>query len=159
VREREAAPESEDVVNKREDLPARRAGYVQKARIGGQKIYLHTGEYADGRLGEIFLTAAKTGTLLQALLDAFAISVSISLQHGVPLEEYVEAFKHTKFEPSGPVSGDARIKMASSILDYVFRELESTYLLGKELPVVEQEPVVERLPERVAGRHSTGSGV
>jgi ribonucleoside-diphosphate reductase alpha chain len=145
---------------KREHLPSRRRGYTQKARIGGQKIFLTTGEYEDGRLGEIFLTAAQTGTLLQALLDSFSISVSLSLQHGVPLEEYVEAFTHTKFEPCGPVSGDERIKMASSILDYVFRELEATYLKKETIQEseTESEPVVLRPPEKIAGKYATGSG-
>lgn len=144
----------EKKMTKREHLPPVRKGYIHKVRIGGQKIYLHTGEYPDGRLGEIFLTASKSGTLLQALLDSFSISVSLSLQHGVPLEEYVEAFKHTKFEPSGCVSGDEGIKMASSILDWVFRELEINYLNKP----AEEEETIEPMPpaKKVAGAYSTG---
>ncbi len=143
---------------KREHLPPIRKGYTHKVRIGGQKIYLRTGEYPDGRLGEIFLTASKSGTLLQALLDSFSISVSLSLQHGVPLEEYVEAFTHTKFEPSGVVSGDDEIRMASSILDWVFRELAINYLKQDSVALGVVSPAQEKL-KKVAGAFSQGSGV
>lgn len=112
----------------RRPLPDRRKGYTQKARIGGQKLYLRTGEYADGAIGEIFISHAKTGAALQGMTNAFAMAVSIGLQYGVPLEEFVEAFTFARFEPSGIVQGDSRIKTASSIVDYIFRELGVTYL-------------------------------
>ena len=120
----------------REDLPNRRAGYNQKVRVGGQKLFLRTGQYMDGRLGEIFLDAAKTGTALRSMLNAFAISVSLGLQHGVPLEKFVSAFRNFRFEPSGPVEGDSRFESAASMLDYVFRELEASYIL-KQYPQTE----------------------
>ena len=112
----------------RERLPDRRTGYIQKAVIGGHKVYLHTGEYADGRLGEIFIDMHKEGTAFRSLMNNFAIAVSIGLQYGVPLEEFVEAFVFTRFEPSGIVTGNTRIRMANSILDYIFRELGISYL-------------------------------
>jgi len=109
-------------------LPARRKGYTQKAAIGGQKLFLRTGEYADGRLGEIFLDMHKEGASFRAMMNNFAMAVSIGLQYGVPLEEFVEAFTFTRFEPSGPVVGNDTIKMSSSLLDYIFRELAISYL-------------------------------
>jgi ribonucleoside-diphosphate reductase alpha chain len=112
----------------RERLPDRRKSYIQKAVVGGHKVYLHTGEYEDGRLGEIFLDMHKEGAALRSLLNNFAIAVSLGLQYGVPLEEYVDAFTFTRFEPSGPVQGNDSIKYATSILDYVFRELAVSYL-------------------------------
>ncbi len=117
----------------REELPDRRAGYTQHVHIGGHGVFLRTGEYPDGRIGEIFIDVAKTGAALRALLNAFAISVSLGLQHGTPLEEYVHAFKNFRFDPSGSVEGDARVPEASSLLDYIFRELEQSYVL-KQLP-------------------------
>ena len=112
-------------------MPDRRKGYIQKAQIGDHKVYLHTGEYNDGKIGEIFIDTNKEGELVKAMMNNFAIAISLGLQYGVPLEEYVDAFIDTKFEPSGNVLGNDRILSASSILDYVFRELAISYL-GKE---------------------------
>ena len=112
----------------RERLPNRRTGYIQKATIGGHKVYLHTGEFEDGRLGEIFIDMHKEGTAFRSMMNNFAIAISIGLQYGVPLEEFVEAFVFTRFEPSGIVQGNDRIRMANSILDYIFRELGISYL-------------------------------
>ena len=112
-------------------MPDRRKGYIQKAQIGDHKVYLHTGEYNDGKIGEIFIDTNKEGELVKAMMNNFAIAISLGLQYGVPLDEYVDAFIDTKFEPSGNVAGNDRILSASSILDYVFRELAISYL-GKE---------------------------
>ena len=112
-------------------MPDRRKGYIQKAQIGDHKVYLHTGEYDDGKIGEIFIDTNKEGELVKAMMNNFAIAISLGLQYGVPLEEYVDAFIDTKFEPSGNVIGNDRILSASSILDYVFRKLAISYL-GKE---------------------------
>lgn len=117
--------------NSRHKMPDRRKGYIQKAQIGDHKVYLHTGEYDDGKIGEIFIDTNKEGELVKAMMNNFAIAISLGLQYGVPLEEYVDAFIDTKFEPSGNVLGNDRILSASSILDYVFRELAISYL-GKE---------------------------
>jgi len=117
--------------NARYKMPDRRKGYIQKAQIGDHKVYLHTGEYDDGKIGEIFIDTNKEGELVKAMMNNFAIAISLGLQYGVPLEEYVDAFIDTKFEPSGNVIGNDRILSASSILDYVFRELAISYL-GKE---------------------------
>jgi ribonucleoside-diphosphate reductase alpha chain len=116
---------------KRFQMPDRRKGYIQKATIGDHKIYLHTGEYDDGKIGEIFIDTNKEGELVKALTNNFAIAISLGLQYGVPLEEFVDAFLDTKFEPSGKVYGNDRILSATSILDYIFRELAISYL-GKE---------------------------
>ncbi|TMK04851.1 MAG: vitamin B12-dependent ribonucleotide reductase, partial [Alphaproteobacteria bacterium] len=116
------------VMRERERMPDRRKGYTQKAVVGGHKVYLRTGEYDDGRLGEIFIDMHKEGAALRSLLNNFAIAVSLGLQYGVPLEEYVDAFTFTRFEPSGPVQGNDSIKYSTSILDYVFRELAVSYL-------------------------------
>ena len=113
--------------NDRKTLPNRRRGFTQKARIGGHKIYLHTGEYKDGSLGEIFLDMNKEGATLGGLMNCFAIAVSLGLQHGVPLGKYVDAFTFTKFEPAGMVQGSEYIKMSTSPLDYIFRELAVRY--------------------------------
>ena len=118
-------------------MPDRRKGYIQKASIGEHKIYLHTGEYNDGKIGEIFIDTNKEGELVKALMNNFAIAISLGLQYGVPLEEYVDAFIDTKFEPSGKVDGNDRILSATSILDYVFRELAISYL-GKDLWLIHQ---------------------
>tara|TARA_X000001036_G_scaffold44673_1_gene35687 strand:- start:552 stop:1373 length:822 start_codon:yes stop_codon:yes gene_type:complete len=117
--------------NARFKMPDRRKGYIQKAQIGDHKVYLHTGEYNDGKIGEIFIDTNKEGELVKAMMNNFAIAISLGLQYGVPLDEYVDAFIDTKFEPSGNVIGNDRILSASSILDYVFRELAISYL-GKE---------------------------
>ncbi len=116
---------------KRFQMPDRRKGYIQKATVGDHKIYLHTGEYDDGKIGEIFIDTHKEGELVKALTNNFAIAISLGLQYGVPLEEFVDAFLDTKFEPSGKVYGNDRILSATSILDYIFRELAISYL-GKE---------------------------
>jgi ribonucleoside-diphosphate reductase alpha chain len=116
------------IMRERERMPDRRKGYTQKAVVGGHKVYLRTGEYDDGRLGEIFIDMHKEGAALRSLLNNFAIAVSLGLQYGVPLDEYVDAFTFTRFEPSGPVQGNDSIKYATSILDYVFRELAVSYL-------------------------------
>jgi len=128
----------EKVSREQEKLPTRRKGYTQKAKIGGHTVFLRTGEYDDGRLGEIFLDMNKEGSTLRALINNFAISVSLGLQYGVPLEEYVDAFVFTKFEPAGMVQGNDAIKSATSILDYVFRELAVSYLGRHDLAHVDQ---------------------
>ncbi len=115
-------------LRERHRLPDRRSGYTQKAVVGGHKIYLRTGEYEDGSLGEIFLDMHKEGAAFRSLMNCFAIAISLGLQHGVPLEEFVDAFVFTRFEPNGMVKGNDRIKMATSVIDYVFRELALTYL-------------------------------
>ena len=120
-------------VEKRFKMPDRRKGYIQKAQIGDHKVYLHTGEYNDGKIGEIFIDTNKEGELVKAMMNNFAIAISLGLQYGVPLDEYVDAFIDTKFEPSGTVDGNDRILSASSILDYVFRELAISYLGREEL--------------------------
>ncbi|RME91930.1 MAG: vitamin B12-dependent ribonucleotide reductase, partial [Candidatus Hydrogenedentota bacterium] len=114
--------------SKRHRLPARRKGYTQKVVIGGHKVYLRTGEYEDGSLGEVFLDMYKEGAAFRSLLNSFAIAISLGLQYGVPLEEFVDAFVFTKFEPNGMVVGHDRIKMVTSVMDYIFRELAITYL-------------------------------
>lgn len=127
----------EKEVRNREKLPDRRKGYTQKANVGGHKIYLRTGEYDDGRIGEIFLDMHKEGAAFRAMMNNFAIAISLGLQYGVPLEEYVEAFTFTKFEPAGIVTGNDAIKNATSILDYVFRELAVSYLDRHDLAHVD----------------------
>ena len=118
-------------INNRSKMPDRRKGYIQKVSIGDHKIYLHTGEYDDGTVGEIFIDMNKEGELVKALMNNFAIAISLGLQYGVPLDEFVDAFIETKFEPSGEIKGNDRILNASSILDYIFRELAISYL-GRE---------------------------
>ena len=127
----------------RERLPDRRQGYTQKAIVGGHKVYLRTGEYQDGRLGEIFIDMHKEGAAFRSLMNNFAIAISLGLQYGVPLGEYVEAFTFTRFEPAGLVRGNDRIKNATSILDYVFRELAVSYLDRLDLSHVKEEPGAE----------------
>ncbi len=122
----------------RRSLPARRSGYTQKAAIGGHKLYLRTGEYGDGKLGEIFIGLHKEGPAFRGLMDNFAIAVSLGLQNGVKLEDYVEAFTFTRFGPAGPVEGDPAIARATSLLDYVFRNLAVNYL-NQTLPEAEDE--------------------
>ena len=119
--------------NKRFSMPDRRKGYIQKATIGNHKVYLHTGEYEDGKIGEIFIDTSKEGELVKALMNNFAIAISLGLQYGVPLDEFVNAYVGTKFEPSGKVHGNDRILSASSILDYIFRELAISYLNREDL--------------------------
>jgi len=129
-------------IAERRRLPARRQGYTQKAIIGGHKIYLRTGEYEDGSLGEIFLDMHKEGAAFRSLMNGFAIAVSLGLQYGVPLEEFVEAFVFTKFEPNGVVQGHDRVKMATSVMDFIFRELAITYLDRNDLAHVSPEALV-----------------
>ena len=114
-------------------MPDRRKGYIQKATIGNHKVYLHTGEYEDGKIGEIFIDTSKEGELVKALMNNFAIAISLGLQYGVPLDEFVNAYVSTKFEPSGKVHGNDRILSATSILDYIFRELAISYLNREDL--------------------------
>jgi ribonucleoside-diphosphate reductase alpha chain len=126
-------------IAKRRKLPNRRAGYTQKAVVGGHKIYLRTGEYEDGSLGEIFLDMHKEGAAFRSLMNCFAIAVSLGLQHGVPLDEFADAFVFTRFEPNGIVQGHDQIKMVTSVIDYVFRELAISYLGREELAQVSSE--------------------
>ncbi len=125
------------VLREREKMPDRRKGYTQKAVVGGHKVYLRTGEYDDGRIGEIFIDMHKEGAALRSFINNFAIAVSLGLQYGVPLEEYVDAFTFTRFEPAGPVQGNDSIKYATSILDYVFRELAVSYMSRFDLAHVD----------------------
>jgi ribonucleoside-diphosphate reductase alpha chain len=118
---------------KRFSMPNRRKGYIQKVQIGNHKVYLHTGEYEDGKIGEIFIDTSKEGELVKALMNNFAIAISLGLQYGVPLDEFVNAYVDTKFEPSGKVYGNDRILSATSILDYIFRELAISYLNREDL--------------------------
>ena len=120
-------------ISKRFSMPDRRKGYIQKSTIGNHKVYLHTGEYEDGKIGEIFIDTSKEGELVKALMNNFAIAVSLGLQYGVPLDEFVSAYVGTKFEPSGKVQGNDRILSATSILDYIFRELAISYLNREDL--------------------------
>ncbi|MGH6864192.1 MAG: vitamin B12-dependent ribonucleotide reductase, partial [Methylocella sp.] len=124
-------------VRERERLPDRRKGYTQKAVVGGHKVYLRTGEYGDGRLGEIFIDMHKEGAAFRSLMNNFAIAISVGLQYGVPLEEYVDAFTFTRFEPAGLVQGNDAIKNATSIVDYIFRELAISYLGRNDLAHVD----------------------
>jgi ribonucleoside-diphosphate reductase alpha chain len=148
-RERRREPETravERVVEKvverdrtRRKLPDRRKGYIQKAAVGGHKVYIHTGEYDDGELGEIFIDMHKEGAAFRSLMNNFAIAISIGLQYGVPLEEFVDAFVFTRFEPAGRVTGNDSIRSATSILDYIFRELGVSYLDRHELANADPE--------------------
>ena len=128
--------------NDRSKMPDRRKGYIQKVTIGNHKIYLHTGEYDDGKIGEIFIDTNKEGELVKAIMNNFAIAISLGLQYGVPLDEFVSAYVSTKFEPSGKVEGNDRILSATSILDYIFRELAISYLGREDLahtPSIQQK--------------------
>jgi ribonucleoside-diphosphate reductase alpha chain len=129
----------EKEVRTREKMPDRRKGYTQKARVGGHKVYLTTGEYEDGRLGEVFIDMHKEGAAFRAMMNNFAIAISLGLQYGVPLEEYVDAFTFTRFEPAGMVQGNEAIKNATSILDYIFRELAVSYLSRYDLAHVQPD--------------------
>ncbi len=140
----------ERLKSEREKLPHRRTGYTQKAIVGGHKVYLHTGEYKDGRIGEVFIDMHKEGAAFRSLMNNFAIAVSLGLQYGVPLEEFVEAFTFTRFEPAGIVQGNDSIKNATSILDYVFRELAVSYLERNDLAHVDPSTI---------GNTITGGGI
>ena len=133
---------------RRSRLPERRKGYTQKATVGGHKVYLRTGEYEDGQIGEIFIDMHKEGAAFRSLMNNFAIAVSIGLQYGVPLDEFVEAFTFTRFEPQGLVTGNDTIKMATSILDYIFRELAISYLDRHDLGHVNSEEINENSPDK-----------
>ena len=140
-------------IAKRRRMPDRRGGYTQKAIVGGHKVYLRTGEYDDKTLGEIFIDMHKEGAAFRSLMNNFAIAVSLGLQHGVPLEEYVDAFTFTRFEPNGPVVGHQNIKMATSILDYIFRELAVSYLGRYDLAQVQPSQALDAMgpePEYIA---------
>ena len=126
-------------IAKRRRLPDRRSGYTQKAKINGQSVYIRTGEYDNGQIGEIFIDMHREGASFRSLLNCFAISISLGLQHGVPLEEFVDAFVFTRFEPSGIVTGNDKIKMATSVIDYIFRELAVTYLGRNDLSHVDSD--------------------
>jgi ribonucleoside-diphosphate reductase alpha chain len=139
----------------RERLPERRKGYTQKAIVGGHKVYLRTGEYADGSLGEIFIDMHKEGAAFRAMMNNFAIAISVGLQYGVPLEEFVEAFTFTRFEPAGMVQGNDSIKSATSILDYIFRELAVSYLDRTDLAHV--KPTGESFDELGRGEEEAGA--
>jgi ribonucleoside-diphosphate reductase alpha chain len=144
---RELLPSSQEVAERvvveylreRRRLPDRRAGYTQKATVGGHKVYLRTGEYADGSIGEVFIDMHKEGAAFRSLMNCFAIAISLGLQHGVPLEEYVDAFVFTRFEPNGMVGGNSHIKMSTSVIDYIFRELAISYLGRDDLAQVKPE--------------------
>jgi ribonucleoside-diphosphate reductase alpha chain len=133
-------------IAKRRRLPDRRTGYTQKAKINGQSVYIRTGEYDNGQLGEIFIDMHREGAAFRSLLNCFAISISLGLQHGVPLEEFVDAFVFTRFEPSGVVNGNEKIKMATSVIDYIFRELAVTYLGRNDLSHVINTPIEIKNP-------------
>ncbi|HEY6433507.1 MAG TPA: hypothetical protein VIZ17_16120, partial [Acetobacteraceae bacterium] len=127
----------------RRELPDRRTGYTQKAAVGGHKLYLRTGEYADGSLGELSLSLHKESPAFRGLMDSFCVAVSLGLQHGVPLAEFVDAFTLTRFGAAGAVEGDPGVGRASSVLDYVFRHLAANYLGRRDLP----EPEAETMPD------------
>jgi len=131
-------------VARRQRLPFRRSGYTQKVKIGGQSMYLRTGEYDNGQIGEIFIDMHREGAAFRSLMNCFAISISLGLQHGVPLEEFVDAFVFTKFEPSGMVAGSPHVKMTTSVIDYIFRELAVTYLGREDLAHVAPEDIMLR---------------
>ncbi|MEX0995404.1 MAG: vitamin B12-dependent ribonucleotide reductase, partial [Balneolaceae bacterium] len=148
-------------VARRQRLPYRRTGYTQKVKIGGQSVYVRTGEYDNGQIGEIFIDMHREGAAFRSLMNCFAISISLGLQHGVPLEEFVDAFVFTKFEPSGMVAGSPHIKMTTSVIDFIFRELAVTYLGRDDLAHVPPEEIMSRklrpseeeeLAEEVAAR-------
>jgi len=131
-------------VASRRRLPLRRNGYTQKAKIGGQSVYLRTGEYENGQLGEIFIDIHREGAAFRSLMNCFAIAISLGLQHGVPLEEFVDAFVFTRFEPSGPVYGSPHVKMTTSLIDYIFRELAVSYLGRQDLAHVGPDEILQR---------------
>ena len=128
-------------IAKRRKLPFRRKGYTQKAKIGNHNVYLRTGEYENGQLGEIFIDMHREGAAFRSLMNCFAIAVSLGLQHGVPLEEFIDAFVYTRFEPNGIIIGNPNIKMATSIIDYIFRELAVTYLGRTDLAHIPDEEI------------------
>ncbi|MDX1638480.1 MAG: vitamin B12-dependent ribonucleotide reductase, partial [Balneolaceae bacterium] len=148
ARQDEVVKTAEKIIHKyvasRKRLPNRRTGYTQKVKIGGQSVYLRTGEYENGQIGEIFIDMHREGAAFRSLMNCFAIAISLGLQHGVPLEEFVDAFTFTKFEPSGTVQGNPHIKMTTSVIDYIFRELAVTYLGRDDLAHVPAEEILSR---------------
>lgn len=142
----------------RQRLPTRRGGYTQKAKIGGQSVYLRTGEYQNGQIGEIFIDMHREGAAFRSLMNCFAISISLGLQHGVPLEEFVDAFVFTKFEPSGMVMGNPHIKMTTSVIDYIFRELAVTYLGRHDLAHVDPQEILQRTLRPIDNDEDLGIG-
>jgi hypothetical protein len=134
----ETVRQATDLLRRRE-LPARRTGYTQKASVGGHRLYLRTGEYDDGSLGEVEIALHKEGAAFRGLMDNFAVAVSLGLQHGVPLEAFVEAFTFTRFGPAGVVEGDPAVARATSLLDYTFRHLAANYLGRRDIPEAEVE--------------------
>jgi ribonucleoside-diphosphate reductase alpha chain len=160
----QAAERVVQVMGERRRLPHRRAGYTQKATLAGHKVYLRTGEYEDGTLGEIFIDMHKEGAAYRSLMNSFAIAVSLGLQHGVPLEEFVDAFVFTRFEPNGMVVGNDKIKMSTSVIDYIFREVAISYLDRNDLSHVDDQdlrgddvgtPKSERLDRSIAAVATT----
>ncbi|NOZ12357.1 MAG: vitamin B12-dependent ribonucleotide reductase [Acidobacteria bacterium] len=151
-----------EFIRKRERLPYRRAGYTQKAKIGGHSVFLRTGEYEDGRLGEIFIDMHKEGAAFRSLMNCFAIAISLGLQYGVPLDEYVDAFVFTRFEPNGMVAGNPHIKMTTSVIDYIFRELAITYLdrfdLAQVLPEDIRPGTLQKKDELKFNGNGNGNG-
>tara|TARA_Y100001936_G_scaffold241782_1_gene278042 strand:+ start:45 stop:872 length:828 start_codon:yes stop_codon:yes gene_type:complete len=143
-------------LGKRFSMPDRRKGYIQKATIGNHKVYLHTGEYEDGKIGEIFIDTSKEGELVKALMNNFAIAISLGLQYGVPLDEFINAYVGTKFEPSGKVYGNDRILSASSILDYIFRELAISYLNREDLAHTPSIGINDKTNEKIGDEPSDG---
>jgi ribonucleoside-diphosphate reductase alpha chain len=142
----------------RQRLPSRRGGYTQKSKIGGQSVYLRTGEYENGQIGEIFIDMHREGAAFRSLMNCFAIAISLGLQHGVPLEEFVDAFVFTKFEPSGMVMGNPHIKMTTSVIDYIFRELAVTYLGRHDLAHVGPEEILQRTLRPIDNEADLGIG-
>jgi ribonucleoside-diphosphate reductase alpha chain len=139
--------QKKDEPRKRKLLPGRRSGYTQKAKIAGHSLFIRTGEYADGKLGEIFLDMHKEGATFRSLLNSFAIAVSLGLQYGVPLEEYVDAFAYSRFEPSGIVNEHDHIKMATSVIDLIFRDLGFSYLDRIDLVHVRPKSLTDKNPK------------
>lgn len=146
-----------DFVRSRRSLPSRRAGYTQKAKIGGHSIYLRTGEYEDGNLGEIFLDINKEGTLLRSMMNCFAVAISLGLQYGVPLEEFVDVFTFARFEPNGPVVGHDYIKRGTSIIDFIFRDLAINYLDRHDLAHVNAEELAAAAKNRAGASKAAES--
>ncbi len=130
----------------RRELPTRHTGYTQRATVGGHRVFLRSGEYADGTPGEISITLPKDGAALRGLMEAFGAAVSLGLQHGVPLSEFVEAFTLTRFGPAGVVEGDPAVTRASSVLDYAFRHLAANYLGGYDIPAPEEPETADAPP-------------
>jgi ribonucleoside-diphosphate reductase alpha chain len=141
----------------RKRLPKKRRGFTQEARVGGQKVYLRTGEYEDGRLGEVFIDMHKEGAAFRSLMNCFAIAVSLGLQYGVPLEEYVDCFTFTRFEPQGPVNDHPNIKYATSVIDYLFRVLGMEYLGRTDFVQVKPEELAQTEAEKTLASPTASS--